>query len=150
MTETTSLDDLYGQIKTLKVRCTELEQAPFTATATHSGSIIVEANQAFADLVSYTRDELKGLNAWTLFPPESYPLLMQKLQTKSERPYEVMAQNKYGEPFMIEMYGTNHEYKGEPARTVHVRNISELHTLRQKLDQLEKDYKRRKWVAERA
>lgn len=147
MTEDADIAALKSKIEDLSQHRDELANAPFAATATHTGSIIVEANQAFADLVNYTVDQLIGLNAWTLFPPESYPLLMQKLQTKSEKSYEVMAQDRHGKAFAIEMYGVNHEWKGEPARTVHVRDITERKAVEHELSKTKRAYQHHAWMA---
>ncbi|MFC1673184.1 PAS domain S-box protein [Pseudomonadota bacterium] len=117
------------------MRYKRLLEASFEGIAIHIDSIIIEANEAFAQMTAYTREELIGLNAWTLFPEESHPVLIEKLKQRSEAPYEVIAQDKHLKPFPIEIRGKNFEIDGKIARVVAVRDISHQKVVEQELRQ---------------
>lgn len=138
MTDKSSPKEYQTKIDQISKRLKNLRAAPYKASATHADSIIIDANQSFADLVGYTCDELKGLNAWVLFPPESYPILMEKLQSKSQEPYQLMAHDRLCKPFPIEMYGVNHNSHGELTRTVYVRDITLQLAAEQELEKASK------------
>ncbi|MGD8483682.1 MAG: PAS domain S-box protein [Thioalkalispiraceae bacterium] len=98
-------------------------QDHYPAIAIHSNSTIFACNQVLADYTGYSMDELEGMNAWKLFPPESATVLMENLQCQSEQPYQVKARHKDGSLFEIELKATNFELSGEPVRAVLVRRV---------------------------
>lgn len=95
----------------------------YEAVALHSSSIILEVNQACADMFGYTRDELIFMNAWKFFPLDSVKDLMHHLVTKSQAPYRVKANNKDGSLFTVELKGYDFEIEGEPVRSVLLKKI---------------------------
>ena len=95
----------------------------YEAVALHSSSIILEVNQAAADMFAYSRDEMVFMNAWKLFPAESVSDLMHHLVTKSEEAYGVKACHKNGSLFTVELKGNDFEIAGEPVRSVLLKKI---------------------------
>lgn len=98
-------------------------EGDYTAIGIHSNSTIFACNQALADMTGYSIDELEGMNAWRLFPPESSELLMQNLKTMSEVPYQVAALKKDGTKYEIELKGINFDLSGDVARAVLIKEI---------------------------
>lgn len=95
----------------------------YEAVALHSSSIILDVNQAAADMFGYRREDMIFLNAWKLFPPESVQELMQHLLTKSTEPYRVKALSKKGTRFTVELKGNDFKIAGEPVRSVLLKKI---------------------------
>lgn len=114
-----------------------LEAHPFSATALHVNSIIIEANQEFADMIGYALDAVAGLNAWLLFPPASFNLLMEKIKDNEIETYEVLAHDRTGREFPIQLKAENLSHKGEAARRVFVRDVSRLVEICERLASLE-------------
>ena len=96
----------------------------YEAVALHSSSIILDVNQACADLFGYSREDMIFLNAWKLFPPESVQEIMQHLLKKSTEPYRVKALHKSGTNFTVELKGYDFKIAGEPVRSVLLKKIS--------------------------
>ena len=95
----------------------------YKAVAIHSNSIIVDANDECTNMFGYRRDEIAGVNAWTLFTPGSAKLLTEHLMSKSEAPYQVTARRKDGSTFRVELKGKDSELAGEPIRTVLLKEV---------------------------
>lgn len=133
MTNNKTIDALQRELEESERRYKRLLEASFEGIAIHIDSIIIEANEAFAELTGYTREELVGLNAWTLFPQESHQILIEKLKQSAEEPYEVIAQDKQLNPFPIEIRGKNFEIDGKLARVVAVRDVSQLKAVEREL-----------------
>ena len=105
-----------------------IEQAQsddYPAVAVHTKSILIEVNRQAAEMFGYAVDELIGLNAWLLFPPESVEALTRHLMTLSEEAYQVMARRKDGSLFKVELKGKDTVVAGEPIRTVLLKKIME-------------------------
>ncbi len=96
----------------------------YEAVALHSSSIILEVNQASADMFGYTPGEMVFMNAWKLFSLESVNDLMHHLMTRSQEPYRVKAIKKDGSFFFVELKGKDFEIAGEPVRSVLLKKIT--------------------------
>jgi len=107
------------------IRAEDFLQDGYQAVLFHSSSTIITANQAMAELTGYSRAELEGFNAWSLFPPQSAAIVTEKLQTKSEQPYQVLVRRKDGSLAMMELKGINMEVAGEHVRAILARPVEE-------------------------
>jgi PAS domain S-box-containing protein len=96
---------------------------PYEAVILHSNSTIVTGNQAAARMIGCGVGDLTGLNAWTLFPPASAPVLKEMLAQRATDPYRVVARRIGGEHFHVEIKGREFELEGEPLRAVLLREI---------------------------
>ena len=96
----------------------------YEAVALHSSSIVLDLNQACADIFGYLRDEMIFINAWKLFASESVNDLMHHLLTRSEDAYQVKARHKDGSYFIVELKGKDFEVAGQPVRSVQLKKIS--------------------------
>lgn len=105
------------------VKAEDLLKDGYTAIGIHSNSTIFACNQGLADLTGYSVDELEGMNAWRLFPPESSEILMQNLKAMSETPYQVTAVKKDGSKYEVELKGINFELAGDIVRAVLIKEI---------------------------
>lgn len=99
-----------------------LEQG-YPAVALHSNSTLIDVNAPAEAMFGYGHGEMDYLNAWTLFPPESAPALMQHLVSHSEEPYQVIAKRKDGSTFMVEIKGKEFMLRKEPIRAVLLRIV---------------------------
>ena len=116
--------ELNRVLQNSQIKPEQLLESDYPAITIHSNSTIFFANRAFCDIVQYTEDEILGLNAWLLFPPESIELITQKLKEKSTSPYQVRARTKDGSLIEVELKGINFELAGEQARAILVKVIN--------------------------
>lgn len=95
----------------------------YQAVALHASSIIITANEAGAEMFGYTVEEIEGMNAWTLFTPNSFDTLLQNLSSKSTRPYVVEGRRKDGSVFKVELLGKDFSVAGQNVRSVLLRRV---------------------------
>lgn len=98
-------------------------QPPYEAILIHSQSTIITGNEAAARLVGCTVADLLGMNAWTLFPRASATTVMEKLTSRDESPYQVIARRLDGTEIRVELKGIETELAGEPVRVVLLREV---------------------------
>ncbi len=91
----------------------------------HDGSKIIDCNKSFCSLTGYSYNELIGKDVMNLISPESRGVVISKLKSKSEQPYEIIGIRKDGKSLPVEVRGKNSVYKGKPVRVSVVRDITE-------------------------
>ncbi|KAA3643506.1 MAG: PAS domain S-box protein [Chloroflexi bacterium] len=103
-----------------------LSEASLEGLIIHHDGIIVEANQAMADMVGRaTPQELIGENAIeVLVHPEYHEMVVEKLRTKYQGTYQVMGVRKDGTAFPAELESREMVYQGRDARVVAVRDVT--------------------------
>lgn len=99
--------NLRKRVAELNLDYDPMRRAGYEAFVVHFNGLIVEANRAFADLIECPVDEVIGLNAFELYPPESVRIVLQKLREGSQEPYEVMGMTRKGRPFPVRIWGMN-------------------------------------------
>lgn len=115
---------LYLHIENHGFDIEQLLQPGYEAILLHSNSTIITGNPAAASMTGYAVAEMTGINAWTLFPPQSAKILMQKLTEGTEEPYQVLARRRNGQIIRIEIKGINFHLHEEPVRAVLLKQIS--------------------------
>lgn len=95
----------------------------YDGIAFHSSSILIYADKGAADLFGYSEEEIPGMNSWLFFKPESAPIIMQHLVSKSTDPYRVKAVRKDKTEFEVELKGKDFEIDGEPIRAVLMKKV---------------------------
>lgn len=121
--ERARIDGIRRKLEQFGVPPEKYLEGDYTGVAVHSSSIILQLNKTAADMFGYEVDEVVGLNAWVLFPPESAAELMRHLLTHSKDPYQVMARRKNGTLFHVELKGSEFEIDGDPVRVVLLKKL---------------------------
>jgi diguanylate cyclase (GGDEF)-like protein/PAS domain S-box-containing protein len=106
-------------------RFQSLAKATFEGIIIHQDGIILDVNRSIEEMFGYTLQELKGKSAISLALEEFQPLLLEKIHTMDEKPYEAVGLRKDGSTFPAELVAKNSTYNGKPVRVVAVRDISE-------------------------
>ena len=88
-----------------KERFRQLSDAAFEAITVHDRGIIVDHNEAFANMMGYSRSELIGMSGLDLVTPESRGLMRENIESLSELPYELIGLRKDGTRFPVELRG---------------------------------------------
>jgi PAS domain S-box-containing protein len=95
---------------------------------------IVDANDQFAALFGYQREELLGKDALSLVPTEHRAALAHAVETGSDSVFEHTAMRKDGTTFMAEARGRAVQWEGRNVRIVAVRDITERRRLQAALE----------------
>jgi PAS domain S-box-containing protein len=102
-----------------------LQQASFGGIGLHDQGIIIDCNQGLCDLTGYTYKELVGKNGLELIAPEWRTLVMEKIRTNDEQPYDAQGLRKDGSLFFLEIHGKSVPYQGRRIRVTEFRDITE-------------------------
>jgi PAS domain S-box-containing protein/putative nucleotidyltransferase with HDIG domain len=100
------------------------------ASATHEGlgfsegGIIFDANHQLAEILGYDVSELIGKHAMDFVAPESRSLVIERIKSGSEEPYEHLAMRKDRTIFPVEVQARMLENQGRQIRVTAVRDIS--------------------------
>ena len=114
------------RLKVSEQRYKILHDASFSGIAIHDKGIILECNQGLSDLTGYSLEELIGMDLITLVVQEYRDLVSNNIQSRYEKPYEVLGIKKNGEFFPLRLEAKNTTYMGREVRVAEFRDISEL------------------------
>ncbi|RMF90439.1 MAG: PAS domain S-box protein [Methanobacteriota archaeon] len=106
-------------------RYRRLSDASLEGIAIHEKGKILDANQTFADMFGYELNEVIGMNALDLAAPKSRELVMEKILSGYEKPYEAIGLRKDGTTFIGEISPKKVRYKGRDVRLAAIRDITE-------------------------
>ncbi|HEY5691905.1 MAG TPA: PAS domain-containing protein [Cyclobacteriaceae bacterium] len=101
-----------------------LLSASFSGIAIHDNGIIMEVNQGLSDVSGYTVEELMGMQSIDLVSPEFRSMVMGKIKSGDEAPYDIEAINKNGIKKYLEIHGKNIPYKGKIVRVTEFRDVT--------------------------
>jgi len=116
---------LESELKESAERYKSLHNASFGGIAIHDKGRILECNQGLSDMTGYSLEELIGMDGLLLIAPEHREMVMNKIVTGYEKPYEANGLRKNGDIFPMRLEARNVPYKGKNARTVEFRDITE-------------------------
>ncbi|MCB9077820.1 MAG: PAS domain S-box protein [Anaerolineaceae bacterium] len=108
-------------------------EAAFEGIAIHKGGIILDVNQALAWMFGYEPAEMIGQNALKFATPKSGQIILEKIRTGSEEPYEAQGVKKDGTVFWVQLVGKTSHYKGQEVRVSAFRDITEYKRAEQEL-----------------
>jgi PAS domain S-box-containing protein len=128
-------------LKESEERFSRLAQASFEGVAIHDKGLILDANQAMADLFGYELSEFIGMNVLDLAMPESRDLVRNNFLAGYEKPYEAMGRKKDGTVLVGELRSREITYKGRMVRVTAIRDITERKQAEETLHQSEQKYR---------
>lgn len=102
-----------------------LQEASNGGIAIHDQGIIIDANQGLSRLMGYPLEELIGMNGIMLLPAEEREMVMSKIKSGYELPYDSQGLRKDGTRFDMEIRGSNVPYKGKMVRITEFRDVSD-------------------------
>jgi PAS domain S-box/PAS domain S-box len=125
-------------LKESEERFSRLAQASFEGITIHDKGLILDTNQALADLFGYELSELIGVNVLNLAMPESRDKVRNNFLTGYEKPYEAMGRKKDGTAFVGELRGKSITYQGRMVRVTAIRDITEHKRAEEELQKAQK------------
>ena len=108
----------------------------FEPLVIHDRGVIVDANQSLARLFGYdTPQELIGRHVLDLAAPESRTAVERALATDFQEVYEAVGVRKDGTKFAGQLRGRSLRWKDGCVRVVAIRDMAEIHRLRQEAEE---------------
>jgi len=105
----------------------------------HDNGIILEVNDAFAELAECPRQRLIGMNVIENFIAfQDRERVRHRIDGNDPRAYEIMARSITGRKFPVELRARLGEFAGRPCRVVSVRDITNRKKTERKLIQSQK------------
>ncbi len=113
-----------------------LHNASFGGISIHEKGIILDCNQGLADLTGYSINELIGMNGLELIERDMRDLVMEKIITGYEQPYEIKGRRKDGTQYNLRIQAKNIPYHGRTVRVTEFRDITEQKLAEDKIKSL--------------
>ncbi len=122
------------------------ERYRMLASATEEGimvleqGVVVDANQAAAQLYGGTTEDLVGRPVTDFIHPESLPVALDVMRRQLETPYEIRALRRNGEDYPMEIRPKTVSWQGRTARAVVVRDLTASRAAAEALRRSEQRY----------
>jgi PAS domain S-box-containing protein len=129
------------ELRESEERYKALHNATFGGILIHDKGKIIDCNQGLSDMTGYSKEELLVNNSFNLITEESKPIVMEKLASGSEEPYEIMGRRKDGTEYPIRVQARNIPYKGKQVRVTEFRDITEEKESEKALKESEERFK---------
>jgi len=132
-------------LKESEERFRALHNASFGGIAIHDQGLILECNLGLSEMTGFSYEELVGMNGLLLITEETRPMVLQKIKSGYEKPYEAEGIRKDGSTYPMRLEARNIPYKGKTVRVVEFRDLTlqkeaenEKHELEGKLQHSQK------------
>lgn len=114
-----------GQILETSFKFRSLFDAAFEGILVHENGNILDTNEAFAEILGYSTQELIGIHLTELVPTEVKQTVLDQIKRRPSDPYELVAMKKGGGHISLEVRGKDLIIQGRPLRLVTVRDITD-------------------------
>jgi PAS domain S-box-containing protein len=108
-----------------ELRFRTLQQASFGGIGLHDQGTILDCNQGLCDITGFSYNELIGMYGIDLIAPEWRNVVIEKIRSNYEKPYDVEGIRKDGSRYFLEIHGKNIPYMGKNIRVTEFRDITE-------------------------
>jgi PAS domain S-box-containing protein len=106
-------------------RFRRLSEGPLEGVVLSEKGRILDVNEQFSRMFGLNPNEMIGMPVSDFVAPESRQLVLGKIDSGDETPYEHMAVRRNGSVFPVEVNGKTIPYKGRSARVTVIRDITE-------------------------
>jgi PAS domain S-box-containing protein len=106
-------------------RFRRLSEAAFEGIGIADQGKVIDVSERLAEMLGSTRSELIGSSVMDIVAPESRELVLDRIRSGYDKPYEHMAQRKDGSIFPVEVRGKVIPYEGRTVRVTAIRDITE-------------------------
>jgi PAS domain S-box-containing protein len=128
------LHNLKENAEESETRFKALHNASFGGISIHDKGLILDCNQGLSEMTGYSLEELTGMDGLNLIATRSRKLVMQKILSGIEKPYEAFGLRKNGEEFPMRLEARNIPYKGKMVRAVEFRDITDQKEAERKIE----------------
>lgn len=126
---------LREELDVARARYAALRDIPFEGIAVHRDGVILEVNQALADLYGYRREEMIGMDMAQTVDPEVFSKVMAIVRSRAQGAYETSALRKDGTTLPLEARGKDYVFDGQPVRVAAFRDIRDRKAAEAKMRQ---------------
>ncbi|TQD24363.1 PAS domain S-box protein [Methanolobus vulcani] len=130
-----------NELRESEERYRALHNATFGGILIHDKGRILDCNQGLVDMTGYSKEELLANDSFTIVTKESKHIVMEKLASRSEEPYEITGRRKDGTEYPIRVQAKNIPYKGKQVRVTELRDITEEKESEKALKESEERFK---------
>jgi PAS domain S-box-containing protein len=116
-----------------------LADATIEGVVIHENGKVLDANPAFAKIFGYEFNEVIGKSAADFVTPESQKIVLEKIQSDNQQPYELTGIKKDGTHISLEVIGRSSLYQSRNVRVASVRDITERKQTQTALRQREEE-----------
>ncbi len=102
----------------------KLSDSAFEGIAIHQNGKVVEVNRAVTKIFNYKESEIVGHSIFDYIHPDFHKKVIEKIKQEEASPYEIIMFRKGGDPFWVEILGSQITYNGFPARVSAIRDIT--------------------------
>jgi len=113
------------ELKESEDRFKKLSSFTFEGIIIHNNSIAIDVNQSFVEMIGYERDEIVGMNLFTIIHLDYHALVKENIIKEVALPYQIIVIRKDGSTFDAEIEARNVSYNGEYFRVACIRDITE-------------------------
>jgi PAS domain S-box-containing protein len=124
-----------------EIRFRALHNASFGGIAIHNEGLILDCNQGLSEISGYKVNDLIGMDGLLLIAEESRELVRGNILAKYEKPYKAIGIKKNGEKYPLRLSARMISYKGQMARVVEFRDITDSVIAEKALKQSEERFK---------
>jgi len=135
------IDKYEKSLQESEERFRQLSDATTEGIIIHNKGRILEVNKAFCKMLGYEENEMIGMDALMLAVPEAREMIMQRITSGDENPYEVIGIRKDGTNIHCEVSARKITYKGIELRVVAFRDISRRKLYEKALKESEEKYR---------
>lgn len=108
-----------------EARFKALHNASFGGIAIHDKGLILDCNQGLSELTGYSIHELIGMNGLLLIADNNRELVLERIISGYEKPYETFGLKKDGSIYPLRLEARNIPYKEKTVRSVEFRDITQ-------------------------
>ncbi|MCA1759474.1 MAG: PAS domain S-box protein, partial [Bacteroidales bacterium] len=106
-------------------RFKKLASFTFEGIIIHNNAIAIDVNQSTLKLLGYKKDEIIGMNLFSLIHPDYHAIVKNNINKQVASPYHIVAIKKDGTTFDAEIEARNIAYNNEDFRALRETSPSE-------------------------
>ena len=130
-----------GELEHSEERFRALSEVASEGVLIHDQGVVLDVNQAGADLLGYPLSELIGQNVLNVVAPEMRDMALAHLHVGDDGPHESVGLRKDGATFPAEVLGKHIHYRGRSVRVTVVRDLTERKRAEAALREAEHKYR---------
>ena len=125
------------ELRESEERFRRLIEASKEGIVLHENGVVLDISPRFTEMVGYSPEELIGKNVLDFIAAPGWrDVILERVRSGSEEPYEMMGQRKDGSRMAVEIQARATTYHGRKVRVAAVRDITERKLLEQQTMQL--------------
>ncbi len=140
-TDITPRKEMEEELREGEARYRAMHDATFGGIVIHDNGVILDCNQAMAELTGYRRDELIGMDCLQFIASDWQELVREKIRAESGPAYVVEGRRRDGSTYDLMILAKTIPYRGKPARVAGWRDVSELRQAQRAVEDSERRYR---------